>query len=112
MHAAQDRHPGCQDHYGCGKALAQDFATLICLHLLGPAVVPSYVVCVEAAGFDQAMKIEDALRKIRLLRRIIPENGASGFRGRNRGSPGPSPHGAIFYSGKRTFTSLRRRVVE
>jgi hypothetical protein len=51
VHAAQDRHPGCQDHYGCGKALAQDFATLICLHLLGPAVVPSYVVCVEAAGF-------------------------------------------------------------
>jgi hypothetical protein len=79
VHAVQDRHPGCQDHYECGKALAQDFATLICLHLLGPAVVPSYVVCVEAAGFDQAMKIEDALRKIRLLRRIILENGASGF---------------------------------
>lgn len=29
------------------------------------------------------MKIEDALRKIRLLRRIVPENGASSFEAEN-----------------------------
>ena len=28
---------------------------------------------------DQAMRVEDALRKIRLLRRLVPENGASKF---------------------------------